>query len=60
MMDRRLRNLLYFCVGFSLVTASMLTFAQTAETTISGDGRVLTVLGIFFAAFLGFRTGYRP
>lgn len=60
-MPRLIRNCTFLCVGLLLGGLSVYASAATEVviTDYSPDGRLMTVVALFFAAFLGFLTGYR-
>ncbi|WP_153132871.1 hypothetical protein [Dechloromonas hortensis] len=60
-MRRVIRNFAYLFVGLLLGSVAVYASAATEVVMVdySPDGRLMTVVALFFAAFLGFLTGYR-
>lgn len=60
-MNRLTRSAIFLCIGLCLGGLSVYASAATEVviTDYSPDGRLMTVVALFFAAFLGFLTGYR-
>lgn len=60
-MRRVIRNFAYLFVGLFLGSVAVYASAATEVVMVdySPDGRLMTVVALFFAAFLGFLTGYR-